>query len=271
MALCGIVEKKKPPCGEELQRLGRGRTLYCPVHCRAKTPRGPCKRHHYHDGLRCDLHGGKTPKGLASPHTQDGTHSRYLGVLSPAMREVFERRQKDLNKLSLEPEIDLLHSRAEMMIQRSREGESWASWEKAIKAFDEFADAQASQDRDAALEAIQRLGAILRRGVEAERDWERIDKLLYVRKPRMAEAEVKRAQVMAEIMHRSFVMQVLQVIAEGVKRRVRHLPEGKEIVAGVQKDIRRLGGGMGLGVGRGGDSPTLQLGRGGDGGDDGEE
>jgi hypothetical protein len=254
MAQCGIKEKNKPVCNEELFK-HRGR-LYCPVHCRAKTGRGPCKRHHVKDGRRCDLHGGKSPKGLASPNTKTGEHSRYLGVLSPQMRDRMEQRAKDLNKLSLEAELDLLHMRVEVLIERMKEGESWASWHHALEAFEKFADAQSEKKRDEAIEALQQLGAILRRGVQAEKDWSQIDQLAWVRKPRLVETEVKRAQVMAEIIHRNFVMQIFQVIAEGVKRRVKDLPPATaaEIITGVQSDIKRLaGGGYSEAVHAGGD------------------
>lgn len=248
---CGIKEKSKPVCREELFKY-RGK-WYCKIHCRAKTDRGPCKRHHIAEGLRCDKHGGKSLKGLAHPGlTAQGKHSRYLGVMSPQMGEHYQRREQDLNKLSLDPEINLLHMRIEIMMLRMREGESGMGWVKALEAFEGFAEAQQKENREKALAALQKLGNILRRGVEVEKDWETIDELAYVKKPRLVEAEVKRQLAMAEIVHQKFVRQLFQVIAEGLKRRVKELSlpaeQAAAIVNGTQSDIRRVASGGNRGV-----------------------
>jgi hypothetical protein len=52
------------------------------TYCGAKTRRGTaCQQPAMRNG-RCRLHGGKTPRGLASPHLKHGRYSQdWLAVL----------------------------------------------------------------------------------------------------------------------------------------------------------------------------------------------
>lgn len=243
MPVCGIKEKNKPTCAEALFK--RERKLYCPVHCRAKTSRGHCKRHHSTGGVRCDLHGGKSLKGLAHPQLSTGKRSRYIGVLSPEMGTRFESQQSVVQKLSLMPEINLLDARVETLLARMTSGDSIAGMKEALAQYEKFVQAQVDKDRPVAIKALQELGLLLRQGSHAEDDWEKVEELAYTKRPRLVDSEIKRQLALSEIVHRAFVMKLMQTIVEGVKRRVQELPQGNEIIIGVQSDVRRLVGGSG--------------------------
>lgn len=84
---------------------------------------------------RCRLHGGVTPRGIASPHFQSGVKSR---ALPPRMREDYEAHLIDPELLSLRREIAIHRAIAEDLKRRIPEGEASSAvtqqrW-KALKA-----------------------------------------------------------------------------------------------------------------------------------------
>jgi hypothetical protein len=237
---CGIKEKGKPECAQELVKIKGRKGLYCTVHCRAKTERGPCKRHHKKDGLRCHKHGGNSVKGLEHHKFKDGTHARrYEGVLDPDLLAIFQQRKEDTELLSLRPDISLLDMRVEILHARSKIGAGIATVASALEACEEFIAAQAAKDRDKAIEALQRLLSILRKGVSEDKDWEKIEELAWTKRARLVEAESKRLVAQSKVDLQEQVMRFVQLLAASIERNVTD-PESKQRV---KTDLRRLAGG----------------------------
>jgi hypothetical protein len=219
MALCGIVEKNKPACKERLDEEG-----VCPVHCSAKTPHGPCKRHHKKGRRRCHKHGGNSKRGIDHPNYREGKYvkERYRDFIDdPALSEAFEDAEQFHDQLSLRKEITLLDARTAVILRRLQHGEGPSLIRRAQEAFEKFASAQAAKKRDAALEAIQQLGQLLRRGVDEEDDWEKLEELAFERRPKLVESEIKRQQFQVEVIHMIVVERMLQLVAEVIRQNVK--------------------------------------------------
>lgn len=237
---CEIEEKNKPVCAEALIKVKDRKGLYCPVHCRANTNSGPCKRHHSKDGLRCHKHGGKSLKALDHPKFVDGTRARrYESVLDPRLADIYRQRKEDSELLSLRPDVSLLDMRVEMLLERSRQGESGAALSAALTVFEEFIAAQAAKKRDDALAALQKLSGILRKGVADEKDWEKIEDLAWSKRPRIVEAEAKRLVAQSQVDLQEKLARLLQLVAASIERNVTD-PETRNKV---RTDIRRIAGG----------------------------
>jgi hypothetical protein len=101
---CGIQEKGQPQCQEELYIRQRDKELLCPVHCRAKTNRGPCKKRHKKGAVRCFKHGGNSRRGLNHPGLKDGARANplYLGILRPEGARAEPKALKTCARKSLE-------------------------------------------------------------------------------------------------------------------------------------------------------------------------
>ncbi len=219
MPLCGIVEKNKAACREQLDAEG-----VCPVHCSAKTPHGPCKRHHKKGRRRCHKHGGNSLAGTAHPGYKEGKYvkERYKSFITdPDLKEAFEDAELFPDQLSLRKEITVLDARAAVIFQRLQRGEGPSILRRAQEAFEDFAEAQASQKRDKALEALQRLGGLLRKGVTEEKDWEKFEELAFERRPKLVESEIKRQQFQVEVVHILMVERLLQLVAELIRQHVK--------------------------------------------------
>lgn len=237
---CGIEEKNKPPCSEELVTIKERKGLYCPTHCRAKTKHGPCKRSHKKEGLRCHLHGGSSKKGIDHPNFKNGEHARrYEGVLDPRYLQIYQQRKADVELLSLRPDISLLDMRVEILHARSKIGAGIASMAAALATCENFLAAQAAKKREEAIEALQLLIGILRQGVGEDKDWEKIEELAWTKRARLVEAESKRLVAQSQIDLQEKLTRFIQLLAASIERNVTD-PEARNKV---RTDLRRIAGG----------------------------
>lgn len=86
--------------------------------CGAKTRAGtPCQRAPMKNG-RCNLHGGKSLAGMASPSYVDGRRSRY----APAgkLGEAYLRATRDLDYMALVDEMALVTAKIDEMVTAGR-------------------------------------------------------------------------------------------------------------------------------------------------------
>jgi hypothetical protein len=231
MPRCGLVEKNKAACKEQLDAEG-----VCPVHCSAKTPHGPCKKRHKKGRRRCFKHGGNSRQGIEHPNYKEGkfVKERYKSFIDdPELAEAFEDAELFPDQLSLRKEINMLDARAAVILRRLQRGEGPSVLRRAQQYFEEFAAAQASKDRDKALDALQLLGQTLRRGVAEEKDWEKFDELTLERRPKLVESEIKRQQFQVEVVHILMVDRLLQLVAELIQNHVKDPATVTEIKTGL--------------------------------------
>ncbi len=101
--------------------------------CGAKTRKGtPCKRSPMANG-RCNLHGGKSLRGVESPVFKDGRYSKSLPV---QLHNRWQETQDDPDLLSLEDEIRLVDVMLKGNLENLDTEESGKAWALIRRAVD---------------------------------------------------------------------------------------------------------------------------------------
>lgn len=117
----------------------------------------------------CYMHGGKSPKGIASPSFRHGRYSKYL----PArLAERYDDARNDPDALALKDERALLEARLTEVLQQVSEGGSGALWKQAKQAFTDLKWALLSKDTDAMAASIRTLESLLTKGTDEQAAWD---------------------------------------------------------------------------------------------------
>ena len=109
-----------------------------PERCGAKTRNGggSCMNWGMSNG-RCRMHGGKTPKGIASANWKHGRFSKYLPT---GLRNRYEEELADPELLALNDEIALLRSRLSTLLEgldfAPDSGSTWVILRKDLELFE---------------------------------------------------------------------------------------------------------------------------------------
>ena len=112
-----------------------------PKRCGAKTRNGgtACKNWGMSNG-RCRLHGGKTPKGIASANWRHGRYSKYMPT---GLLDRYEAGRTDPELLALDDEIALVRSRLSALLEKiDLAPDSGSTWTILRRELDKFERAQ---------------------------------------------------------------------------------------------------------------------------------
>lgn len=245
MAKCGLVETRKgktlPACKETLFT-EKGK-LRCSVHCRGKL-RGEragklCVNHHRKGKRGCRMHGGNAKVGLASPQLKTGEYSRYLQVLSPSMLERFKGAQSNRDYLSLTPDIHMIQSRIELLVERAETtNETGQAWNDARAAFDAFIKANEEKNKAGTMTALAALNKAIQSGTAEYNAWSEVCDL-WTRLQRLVESERKRALECGELLQMSIVLGILRSVAGLVRENV----TDEIALTNITTGLRRITGG----------------------------
>lgn len=196
--------------------------------CGAKTRSGePCKRAAAANG-RCNLHGGKTPVGLALPQT---THGRYSKHLPARLSSRYHEAEYDSELLSMRAEVHLIDARLADVLARVDTGESGHLWEALVTAKETYYKAPA-KDKASALYAL--LG-LIDEGATDYAAWQDVRSLLEQRR-RTVESERKRLVEMQQTITAERAMLLIGAIAGIVKAHV----SSRQELAAITRDIGAL-------------------------------
>ena len=177
------------------------------------------------------MHGGKTPRGAASPHFKHGRYSRYL---HPSLQERYAESVTDMQLLALKDEIAILDVRASQLVGRLESGETeglWAEGRRLIKAV------QANKGGAKAAELLRELFDIIERGAASESCWSELGDLFQDRR-RLVESERKRmVEMQLYITAEQFTM-----LVEGIAKVLRENVHDVEVLARVLDGIDLVAG-----------------------------
>lgn len=155
--------------------------------CGAKTSSGgECQSTILCRNGRCRVHGGATPRGVASPHFK---HGRYSKSLPAQLGARYLEAQRDPGLHELRDEIALTDARITELLGRLGTGESGAAWLRLREVFARLIDAITEQNAvlvQARLEMIRRILA----GGDDTAAWADINRMIEQRR-RLVESERK--------------------------------------------------------------------------------
>lgn len=183
---------------------------------------------------RCELHGGKTPVGIASPHFKTGRHSKYL----PAnLRGSYEAALSDPELLSLREEVALVDARLADLLQKVDTGESRDAWKQAKKLLTKYTKALTSGyvDEDELTDYLRALHDTITNAVETHQSWNQIYSVLEQRR-KLVESENKRLAEMQQFITAEKAMVLIANLTDIIKRHV----TDRATLSAISNDLVRL-------------------------------
>lgn len=128
------------------------------VICGAKKRDGtPCQKPPMSGATRCRLHGGATPKGLASPHFKTGKRSDHL---PPAMLKAYQEMVNNPDLLSVREDVALIDAMIAAKLPLLESGESAQHWEQVAKFIRQARIAYKTENYGTLEDALNELEAI---------------------------------------------------------------------------------------------------------------
>lgn len=172
---------------------------------------------------RCRVHGGATPRGVASASF---VHGRYSKSLPSRLAARYHDALTDATLLQLQDEIALLDTRLADLLARVDSGESGSAWMEAQDALQSFRSAQRIQDAEKRgqrmAEEMSRLSRIVERGSSDYAAWTEIASVLEQRR-RLVESERRRLveaqQMISTGQAMSLIGAIVAIIGENVHDR----------------------------------------------------
>ena len=130
------------------------------------------------------MHGGNTPRGMASPHYKDGKYSRHAPKL---LAERIEAATRDGTLTDLTDEIAVIQALAQERIAMMGQTTSAEDWSEAARLWAEYGDAVRWGDEDAASGLRGQMDVVLERGTNVQGHEDAVLKL-FDKKARMVKA-----------------------------------------------------------------------------------
>lgn len=202
--------------------------------CTAKSKRTgkQCQQNAMNGSTKCYHHGGKSPKGIASPHHKTGRYSKYL---PGRLLDRYHEAAQDPELLNLREEIALLDARLSDLLTRVDTGEAGKAWHDAQGAQRKVAIAVKTGNTDKLLTGLDELEAALGAGVGDYQAWAEIQSILDQRR-KLAESERKRLVDMQQIVTAEQAMLLVGALLDSVRRNV----TDRSALTAIQADFVRL-------------------------------
>lgn len=201
--------------------------------CKAKNRNGDrCGRQATLGMQVCSKHGGKTPKGVASPHLKHGRYSKYI---PGRLMERYNEAVSDTELLALREDIGLLDARLSDVLQRVDTGESGAIWKELNEWSDELAIARKTKDQVAMAEALNGMLDCVKRGKSDYQAWNEVKSLLDQRR-KLVESERKRLIEMQQFVSSEQAMILVTALIDSVRRNV----TDKQALSAISAEFARL-------------------------------
>lgn len=200
--------------------------------CTAKRTNGePCKAWAMPNG-KCRVHGGTTPKGLASPHLKTGRYSKYL----PArLADRYQESKADARLLELREEVSLVDSRLTDLLQRVDTHEAGHWWKELQRIYAEFREAEGKSDIHTMRQRLADWGSVIQSGMSDYAAWNEVYGVLEQRR-KLVESERKRHVEMQQMITSERAMLLISALVGIVQDHV----TDKSTLAAISADVGKL-------------------------------
>lgn len=207
-----------------------------PVRCnaKAKSTGKRCRQYAVPGSTKCHYHGGKSPKGIASPNFRTGRHSKFL---PERMLQSYMDAQQDTELISLRAELSVVDARISDLLSRVDTGEAGRIWKAAVQAWDSYKRARYSANPDLLIAAEHDLDGLLHDGLDDYAAWSEVEDLINLRR-RLASDERRRLVDMQQMMSYEQGMTMASALLEAVRSSVTDRAQ----LAEIQMNFTRLMG-----------------------------
>lgn len=175
-----------------------------------------CKGRAVNGSEVCYMHGGKTPKGAASPHFKTGKYSK---ALPQRMIAAYEAAASDPELLDLKQSVALIDARLLDLLSRVDSGESGVLWAETIKAFRALRKAYRGGDHIEVMKAFASMDTVIDSVMQDYAAWGEIKHLLDDRRKHVetqANVELKGERAVSANELMTFMGAVLNLIQSTV-------------------------------------------------------
>lgn len=184
--------------------------------CGAKTRSGgQCARSPVAGSKRCNLHGGLSPKGIASATFKHGRHSRHLPTQLAAR---YQAAMSDPQLLELRSEVALMDVRVDDLLSRIAAGNSADAWEAAQSAFADLTAAISSGNAKDLVTAHTALAEALNHHDDTAL-WKEVNDVVDLRR-RLVESERKQMALSEQFVAVAEIMSLMGAIVASVRQHV---------------------------------------------------
>jgi galactokinase len=202
------------------------------MQCGAKTRSGaPCKSPAMENG-RCRMHGGKHPRGIASPHYKTG---RYSKAMPARLSARYSASQADPRLLELRDDISLVDARLEDLLSRVESGESGALWQRLMGARGDLIAAKKAGDQVGQVAALNLILDLIAAGHADYQAWREIGAALEQRR-KLVESERKRLIEAQATLTSEQAMLLMGALLAAVKANV----SDRSALSAIQTEFLRL-------------------------------
>lgn len=188
------------------------------MRCKAKSKQSgqQCKKNAVVGFEVCEIHGGKTPVGIASPHWKGKGRSKHL---KPEMLEAYQEAQSDNELLSIRDDIALTEALLQSALPRLESRESGKAWVLIRKSIDGLQKAFANENYGECMVLTQAMRDVVDENVAhfAAEDEVRTN-LEQLRK--LKESERKRLTDMQQMVTTEQAMLLVSALLDSVRRNV---------------------------------------------------
>lgn len=183
---------------------------------KAKSTGDQCRRAAVAGRNVCTVHGGLTPRGLASPHTKTGRYSKDLPTRLAAR---YETAASDPDLLNLNAEIAVVDARISDVLRRVDTGESGQVWRDLKATYTAMQDAQRAKDGAEVARLLNELGGLIRHGHSDYAAWADVRTLIDQRR-KLVESEGKRRKDMQDMITSEKAMVLVSSLVATVRKHV---------------------------------------------------
>ena len=166
---------------------------------------------HVLDGrMRCKMHGGASPRGVAHPSFKTGRHSLYA-QLPDSMREGFEIVRNNPDLMNLDDDIAVVVTRANQLMEQLDTNGSRETWNSLRSEYDALLEAMRSGNTDDLRRHIETIDGLIKSGTNDASTW---DEIMVTLEQRRKHVETNRRQyeMLGEFVHRDTVIAIMSKI-----------------------------------------------------------
>lgn len=190
---------------------------------------------------KCRVHGGNSPKGLASPNWETGRWSSYLQT---GIGEKYKRAYSDPELLDRAADIALIDTRiAELVEGLENAKEKGYTWQDALNTFDDIRKAFQDDDPEEAQMLMNELGRKLRSGYNRETQWGKIQSALMKRNniANSQENRLVKMQMLLAVEDQMMILDYLSsVIRDSIRKHVEERDKQQRILEEISSALRKL-------------------------------
>jgi len=165
----------------------------------------------------CYHHGGRSPRGVASPHF---VHGRYSVSIPAKLSQSYEEALDDPRKLILEDELAVVVSRNKELLNSLYSGESGRLWRRLRDHKRKMEKARRNGDVDAQAEHFNALLQLIESGAKDAERWDELVRNVDTQR-KLAESERKRRVEDHQIATTEEILAIMGAVLAIITRHVR--------------------------------------------------